>query len=118
MTFKIQNSQLTASFCAITTIDARVNRGRPYTFWPSCQRFIDCRLFLKPSPTVRRTLQFGAVNMDGDFCKERAKAVRAIAEMADPLVKRRLLELAAHYERRAGIGPVAAENEEPPCPSE
>jgi hypothetical protein len=56
--------------------------------------------------------------MDRDFCNERAKAVRAIAEMTDPFVKRRLLDLAAHYERRAAIGLVVAENENARCPRE
>ncbi len=38
--------------------------------------------------------------MDDEFCRERARAVRAIAEQADPFIKRRLLQLARHYERR------------------
>ncbi|WP_043159186.1 hypothetical protein [Bradyrhizobium sp. Ai1a-2] len=38
--------------------------------------------------------------MDDEFCRERARAVRAIAEQADPFIKRRLLQLAHHYERR------------------
>ena len=38
--------------------------------------------------------------MDDEFCRERARAVRAIAEHADPFIKRRLLQLARHYERR------------------
>ncbi|OCK59453.1 hypothetical protein LMTR3_17340 [Bradyrhizobium sp. LMTR 3] len=38
--------------------------------------------------------------MDDEFCRERARTVRALAEQADPLVKRRLLQLASHYERR------------------
>ena len=38
--------------------------------------------------------------MDDEFCKERARTVRALAERADPLIKRRLLQLACHYERR------------------
>jgi hypothetical protein len=38
--------------------------------------------------------------MDDEFCRERARTVRALAERADPLIKRRLLQLASHYERR------------------
>ena len=38
--------------------------------------------------------------MDDEFCRERARAVRAIAEQADPFIKHRLLQLAHHYERR------------------
>ena len=41
--------------------------------------------------------------MDGEFCRERARAVRELADKADPLIKRRLLELALHYERRIAI---------------
>jgi hypothetical protein len=40
------------------------------------------------------------VNMDDEFCKERARTIRALAEQADPLIEKRLLQLAAHYERR------------------
>lgn len=39
-------------------------------------------------------------DMDDEFCRERARTVRALAERADPLIKRRLLQLASHYERR------------------
>jgi hypothetical protein len=38
--------------------------------------------------------------MDRDFCREQAKLVRSLADDADPLIKRRLLQLAEHYERR------------------
>jgi hypothetical protein len=38
--------------------------------------------------------------MDDEFCKQRAKAVRDLAEKADPFIKKRLLDLAKHYERR------------------
>ncbi|WP_166297440.1 hypothetical protein [Bradyrhizobium sp. 2S1] len=38
--------------------------------------------------------------MDDDFCRERARTVRALAEQADPFIRKRLLQLAAHYERR------------------
>ena len=42
----------------------------------------------------------GRRKMDDEFCKQRAKAVRELAEKADPFIKKRLLELARHYERR------------------
>jgi hypothetical protein len=38
--------------------------------------------------------------MDDKFCKQRAKAVRDLADKADPFIKKRLLALAKHYERR------------------
>jgi hypothetical protein len=41
--------------------------------------------------------------MDKDFCREQAKLVRSIADDADPFIKRRLLQLAEHYERRLSI---------------
>ena len=43
--------------------------------------------------------------MDDDFCKERAKTARELADKADPFIKKRLLELASHYERRLAISP-------------
>jgi hypothetical protein len=41
--------------------------------------------------------------MDKDFCSQQAKLVRSLADNADPLIKRRLLQLAEHYERRLSI---------------
>ena len=41
--------------------------------------------------------------MDPSFCREQAKLVRSLAEQADPFIKRRLLQLAEHYERRVAI---------------
>ena len=41
--------------------------------------------------------------MDEDFCRERAKTVRELAEKADPFIRKRLLELASHYERRVAM---------------
>jgi hypothetical protein len=41
--------------------------------------------------------------MDKDFCREQAKLVRSLADDADPFIKRRLLQLAEHYERRLSI---------------
>jgi hypothetical protein len=42
--------------------------------------------------------------MDDEFCRKQAKTVRDLAEKADPFIKKRLLELADHYERRISIG--------------
>jgi hypothetical protein len=36
--------------------------------------------------------------MDGEFLRERAAHCRALAEKADPFIKRRLLDLAARYD--------------------
>ena len=41
--------------------------------------------------------------MDTSFCHEQAKLVRSLADQADPFIKRRLLQLAEHYERRVAI---------------
>ncbi|MCA1454415.1 hypothetical protein I6F35_14480 [Bradyrhizobium sp. BRP22] len=51
--------------------------------------------------------------MDDEFCRERARAVRAIAEQADPLIKRRLLQLAHHYERRIRLSESNKKDREP-----
>jgi hypothetical protein len=40
--------------------------------------------------------------MDEAFMKERALHIRNLAEKADPFIKRRLLELAASYEKKLG----------------
>ena len=42
--------------------------------------------------------------MDNDFCRQQAKTVRELAEKADPFIKKRLMDLAHHYERRIAIG--------------
>ncbi|MCP3387938.1 hypothetical protein NLM27_03975 [Bradyrhizobium sp. CCGB12] len=42
--------------------------------------------------------------MDEEFCRERLRMVRELAEQADPFIKKRLMELARHYERRIAIG--------------
>ncbi|OAF16388.1 hypothetical protein AXW67_12535 [Bradyrhizobium neotropicale] len=49
--------------------------------------------------------------MDEEFCRERLRTVRELAETADPLIKKRLMDLARHYERRIAIG--AREREAP-----
>ena len=51
--------------------------------------------------------------MDDEFSRERARAVRELADEADPFIKKRLLELALHYERRIAIG-AKAEEQKPP----
>jgi hypothetical protein len=38
--------------------------------------------------------------VDSEFLKERAEHCRALAERADPFIKRRLLDLAARYDGR------------------
>ena len=35
--------------------------------------------------------------MDEEFCRERLRTVRELAEQADPFIKKRLMELARHY---------------------
>jgi hypothetical protein len=47
---------------------------------------------------------FWGFQMDDEFCRERARTVRALAEQADPFIKERLLKLATHYERRISFG--------------
>jgi hypothetical protein len=41
--------------------------------------------------------------MDKEFCREQARLMRSLAAQADPVVQRRLLQLAEHYERRLSI---------------
>jgi hypothetical protein len=38
--------------------------------------------------------------MDEAFLRERAQHIRNLAEKADPFIKKRLLKLAANYEKR------------------
>ena len=48
--------------------------------------------------------------MDVDFLRDRALFIRSLADKADPFIKKRLLTLAAAYEKRAGSqrkGPAA-----------
>jgi len=47
--------------------------------------------------------------MDDDFCRQQARTVRELADTADPIIRRRLLDLAEHYERRLAINPKAEE---------
>ena len=39
--------------------------------------------------------------MDVDFLRDRALFIRSLADKADPFIKKRLLNLAAAYEKRA-----------------
>jgi hypothetical protein len=48
--------------------------------------------------------------MDKDFCRKQAKLVRSLADQADPFIKRRLLQLAEHYERRVSMSGPKNEN--------
>jgi hypothetical protein len=43
--------------------------------------------------------------MNDEFLRERARAVRTIADKADPFIKKRLLDLAEKYERSIGRPP-------------
>ena len=52
--------------------------------------------------------------MDEEFCKQRAKTVRELADKADPFIKKRLLELARHYERRVSVKETEAIPEQQP----
>jgi hypothetical protein len=45
--------------------------------------------------------------MDKDFCRQQARLVRSLADQADPFIKRRLLQLAEHYERRLSISRIS-----------
>ncbi|WP_161491821.1 hypothetical protein [Bradyrhizobium centrolobii] len=52
--------------------------------------------------------------MDEEFCRERLRTVQELAEKADPFIKKRLMDLARHYERRIAIsagGREASESE-------
>jgi hypothetical protein len=52
--------------------------------------------------------------MDKDFCRKQAKLVRTLADEADPFIKRRLLQLAEHYERRLSVSNARNENLQKP----
>jgi hypothetical protein len=58
--------------------------------------------------------------MDDEFCRERLRTVQDLAEKADPIIRKRLLELARHYERRLAIGAKATQGpgREPGLPRE
>jgi hypothetical protein len=43
--------------------------------------------------------------MDEDFLRDRALYIRSLADKADPFIRKRLLNLAAAYEKRAGAQP-------------
>ena len=42
----------------------------------------------------------GGISVDTNFLKAHAERCRLLAENADPFTKRRLLDLAAHYDKR------------------
>ena len=51
----------------------------------------------------------GGLFMDTNFLKAHAERCRSLAEKADEFTKRRLLDLAAHYDKRVkAAGPSAA----------
>ena len=43
--------------------------------------------------------------MNDEFLRDRARAIRSLADKADPFVKKRLLDLAEKYERSIGRPP-------------
>lgn len=54
--------------------------------------------------------------MDEGYFREQASRVRALAERADPFTKKRLLNLAEHYDARAGKPSRATRGLERPIP--
>ena len=51
----------------------------------------------------------GGISVDKNFLKAHAERCRLLAENADPFTKRRLLDLAAHYDKQLkGADPSAA----------
>ena len=56
--------------------------------------------------------------MDEGFLRDRLLYIRKLAENADPFIKKRLLDLAAAYERRPGLKPKALVNESAKVASE
>jgi hypothetical protein len=52
--------------------------------------------------------------MDKEFCRQQARLVRALADQADPFIKKRLLQLAEHYERRLSISKAGGRKSESP----
>jgi hypothetical protein len=54
--------------------------------------------------------------MDEVFLREWALYIRNLADKADPFTKKRLLNLAATYEKRVGIKPEALRNNQPTDP--
>jgi hypothetical protein len=53
--------------------------------------------------------------MDEEFCREQAQRIRALAERADPFIKRRLLALVNRYDAKAV--PLRASNSERSLPA-
>jgi hypothetical protein len=56
--------------------------------------------------------------MDVDFLRDRALFIRSLADKADPFIRKRLLNLAAAYEKRAGAQPETPVRDMGKLPSE
>ena len=56
--------------------------------------------------------------MDVDFLRDRALYIRSLADKADPFIRKRLLNLAAAYEKKAGAQPEALVGDMAKLPSE
>ena len=56
--------------------------------------------------------------MDVDFLRDRALFIRSLADKADPFIRKRLLNLAAAYEKRAGAQPETRVRDMGKLPSE
>jgi hypothetical protein len=54
--------------------------------------------------------------MNEDFYRQQAQRVRDLADKADPFTKKRLLDLADNYDRKAGKPPRASRRIERPTP--
>jgi len=52
--------------------------------------------------------------MDKDFCRQQAKLIRSLADQADSFIRRRLLQLAEHYERRLSISDIESRDADDP----
>jgi len=50
----------------------------------------------------------GGISVDTNFLKAHAERCRLLAENADPFTKRRLLDLAAHYDKRLKLADPSA----------
>jgi len=56
--------------------------------------------------------------MDEDFLRDRALYIRSLADKADPFIRKRLLNLAAAYAKRAGAHSGALESDLAKLPSQ
>jgi hypothetical protein len=57
------------------------------------------------------------LTLDDDFLRNRALYIRSLADKADPFIKKRLLNLAAAYEKRAKAQPEALVSDTAKLPS-